>query len=166
MKIVYFSLFQSYLTYGLSVWGQTEHVNLIKLCTTQNRILRLMTDSDTPSNVMYGKVECLKLINLFDLKLSSLMWDFEKGSLPTSPNTLFHYRSDAHGYSTTSSHTGKLTTSTKYRTIRYGRNTFSSLGAKIFNELKENALYLEAKKKSTFTDNYKKYIISGYNDQI
>ena len=95
-----------------------------------------MTDSDfdTPSNEMHAEVECLKLINLLEMKISSLMWDFENKTLPSSLNALFHYRSDAHNYRTSSAHTGKLTTSYKYKTIRYyGSNTFSGLGAKILN---------------------------------
>ena len=145
LKSIYFSLFQSYLNYGLSVWGQTDQKYLNKIEITQNKILRLITgsDFDTPCNTIYNKLKVHKLKYLFHLKIASVMWDYDHKQLPTCFDNYSPYANTRHSYKTCFSQKLKVCEDEKFRTKTHGLNSFKFLGTKTLNRVKNKILFLQ-----------------------
>ena len=79
---LYFSLFQSHLSYGLVAWGSSSYAKNIYLI--QKKAIRALSGlnfSDSTAD-SFKKFKILNLEKLYRLKLSSLMWDFDHGGLP------------------------------------------------------------------------------------
>ena len=72
LKVLYYSLFYSFISYGISVWGLTHPTILEPLCKIQKKVVRVITLSDkySHSSPMLYNLELLKLrdshfLNLF-----------------------------------------------------------------------------------------------------
>ena len=81
---LYFSLFQSHLSYGLSVWDTSNSGYLSKLAIQQTKVVRAITFSDFYAHTLplFKSLNILKIKDLFNHKIGSLMWDFNLRTLP------------------------------------------------------------------------------------
>jgi len=73
------------LQYGLSVWENTYKTYLNKLCTLQNKAIKIIRgdtwrESATPN---YSKLKILKLQDLYLLELATFMFKFKIKQLPS-----------------------------------------------------------------------------------
>ena len=97
LRSLYFSLFNSHLSYGLSVWGYciSEYSEKIKLL--QKKVIRAITfsDFDAPTKPLMKELKILSFEDLYKTQIASLMWDYDHGFLPHSLNSLFL---DAHQF--------------------------------------------------------------------
>ena len=75
---LYFSLFHSHLSYGLSVWGTSNDEYLSKLALQKKRVVSAITFSDfyAHTSPLFKSLNILKIEDLFNNKIGSLMWDF------------------------------------------------------------------------------------------
>ena len=164
LKSVYYSLFESYLNYGLICWGQSDGKNFHKIEVMQNKAVRIISGSeyDAHCDPIYKDLNIIKVKDLLYLKYSSLMWDFDHNDIPNNFKDHFVYANQTHRYSTRFATAGKLCENKKFNTERYGLNSFTYMGPKILNSLKDNKLYREAKSKVQFLKNYKKSIVERY----
>ena len=146
LRSLYFSLFNSHLSYGLPVWGNTAKVYMEKVLNLQKKAVRAITFADytAPSLPIYKELEILSLSDLFKHQTSSLMWDLDHDTLPRSLATYFSKIRDEHPYSTRLAASDKLAIK-KYNTKTYGLNSFQTQGALILNDLKDNELYTNAR---------------------
>ena len=102
-KIIYYSMVESHLNYGILVWGSNFSkkilgkydstyipTNLKNLNKTLNKILRAIFRKpkydkvqkvNTPSNPLYKNLGVLKLCNLYYFNLASLVHDFYHGNI-------------------------------------------------------------------------------------
>lgn len=91
LRVVYFSLFQCHLNYGIHVWGQSAHIHDVLLC--QKRALRVMLSRGNMEHCkpLYIKLRIMTVINLYIYNL-----------LIGVKSNLNEYckRSDIHGYNT------------------------------------------------------------------
>ena len=95
---LYFSLFHSQLSYGLSVWGTSNDGYLSKFGLKQKKIIRAVTFSDfyAHTSPLFKSLNILKIKDLFNHNISSLMWDFDHHSLPDSLPSMFTRRDEIH----------------------------------------------------------------------
>ncbi len=95
---LYFSLFHSHLSYGLSIWGTSNNEYMSKLDLLQKRIVRSITFSDfsAHSSPIFKQLNILKVNDLYNYKIASLMWDFDHIMLPYSLTSLFTRRNVVH----------------------------------------------------------------------
>ena len=139
---LYFSLFNSHLTYGLPVWRNAAQIYTDKLANLQNKAVHAITFSEysAPSHPIFKDLEILSFSDLYKHQVSSLMWDLDHDLLPSSLTVYFSKRRNKHHHSTRMATSDKLTI-TKYNTRRYGLNSFQTQGALILNDLKDKELY-------------------------
>ncbi len=81
---LYYILFQSHLSYGLSIWGKSNDCVLSKLCLLQKKIVRAIAFADfkAHSAPILKNLGILKIKDLFKYKTISLMYDFDHNNLP------------------------------------------------------------------------------------
>ena len=139
LRSLYFSLFNSHLSYGLSVWGYciSEYSEKIKLL--QKKVIRAITfsDFDAPTKPLMKELKILSFEDLYKAQIASLMWDYDHGFLPHSLNSLFSRRSSVHTINLRNVADGRLYTANRFNTA-YGKNSFSQIGSKFLNDLKDS----------------------------
>ena len=163
LRSLYFSLFNSHLSYGLPIWGNADRINIEKIKILQKRAVRAITFSSSliSSETIFKSLEILKLDDMLRFQISALMWDYDHNTLPTALTCYFKEINLIHHYQTRSSYHGKLTTN-KFNTDRYGKNSFQNQGSKTLNEIKTMNIYKDANSKSSFLNQYKKIIFENY----
>ena len=163
LRSLYFSIFNSHLNYGIPVWGNADQHYMHKLVLLQKKAIRAITFSDfkAHSSPLFKDMNILKINDIYECQLASLMWDYEHNTLPNSLFCLFKKRNEIHNYNTRSAHAGKLSVN-KSNTKRYGLKSFHVQGSKILNNLLDEELYKESKSKSSFLRNFKKRLLENY----
>lgn len=161
---IYYSLFQSYLSYGIALWGYANEVNFSKIKVLQNKAIRIIKGLDyhASTNSTYKELKILKVEDLRTHYLSNLMWEFDNGDLPTSFNTLFNYVKNNHNRDLRSSKQNKLSENVKINTEKYGRTSIRYQGPKIFNNMKSLPFYNNAKSRKNFSKCMKQHLIDQY----
>ena len=163
LRSLYYSLFNSHLTYGIPVWGNTSKILINKLEILQKRAIRAINFSDytSPSSPIFKELEILKINDLYKAQTASLMWDLDHNELPVSLSSYFSRRNETHTHLTRLATSNKLTIN-QFNTNKYGRQSFQIQGALLLNELKEQELYTNAKTKQGFLKKFKENIIASY----
>ena len=84
LMLIYNSLFDSRLRYGLLAWGTTSEQQLSKLRVLQNRAVRFITFSSfrTPAAPLYSSLKILPLNEMLFLQKSVFMHSIHYNSLP------------------------------------------------------------------------------------
>ena len=103
----------------------------------------------------------LKVHDLFEYQVSSIMWDFDHNSLPTALNSLFIKSKNIHSHSTRFANADKVLVN-KVNTHKYGLMSFRIIGASTLNKLKDHDFYNNSRTKNIFLSYLKKILISKY----
>ncbi len=160
---LYFSLFHSHLSYGLSIWGSSIDRYLSKLTILQKRIIRAITFSSFNAHTshIFRDLNILKIKDLFNHKIGSLMWDFDHHTLPGSLNILFTRRDQIHSRNLRDKNKDKVYTAHRVNN-KYGYDSFSHYGAMLLNKLKDLPFYDNCYSKKSFQNKYKSCILGSY----
>ena len=145
LRSLYFSLFESHLSYGLPVWGSAIQAHMQKLFILQKKAIRAISFSDFRAHTspLFKELNTLKIDDLFQYQVSSLMWDFDHNTLPNALNSLFNKTRNTHSYGTRFANADKLNIE-RTNTSRYGLMSFKVIGASKLNELKDCDYYNNA----------------------
>ena len=86
---LYFSLFQSHLTYGLVAWGFSKHID--RIAYTQKRAIRAIAGLkyNESSKATFLELKILTVPQLLQYNFASLMWDFDHSYLPRHLSSFF-----------------------------------------------------------------------------
>ena len=162
LRSLYFSLFNSHLSYGLSVWGNCNNIYSNKLLIAQKKIIRAIsfTDFSASSGPLFKELNILKFQDIYRSQLASLMWDYDHEHLPVDLNSLFIRCSTIHSRNLRNNRNQNLYTATK-RNTRHGSNSISQVGSILLNELKDFEFYNNSTK-NTFMMKFKESIINAY----
>lgn len=162
LRSLYFSLFESHLSYALPVWGSATKVLLQNLIILQKKAIRAISFSEYHAHTspIFKQLGILKLEDLFKYKVSSLMWDFDHDNLPPVLNSLFKRTRNIHSHQTRFAEAGKL--GLEKTNTRYGDMSFKVIGANILNESKDKNYYKDSLSKVSFLKKYKKIIFDTY----
>ena len=163
LRSLYFSLFESHLSYGLPVWGCANQALIQKLFILQKKAIRAITFSDFRAHTspIFKDINVLKVNDLFQYQVSSIMWDYDHNTLPKSLNSLFTKTKSTHSHRTRFANADKLTID-KVNSHRYGDMSFKVIGATKLNELKDFDFYNDARSKKCFLDSLKNHILITY----
>ena len=112
-------------------------------------------------NHILSDLKILDLDHQLQVQLSSLMWDYDHDTLPTSLKPHFKRVNLVHNYATRSAINGNLYYSKAY-TSKYGIKSFKYQGVKILNYLKSMDIYQNAISKSFFLKQLKAELLSTY----
>ena len=169
LRSLYFSLFNSHLSYGLSTWGgNISNILLNRLEVLQNRILRIMyssisSNSEIPIHCteIRKSMRILTIEDQIKVQISSLMWDYDHNTIPIHLKSFFLRSNVVHNYGTRGAARGNLYY-TKVNTTSYGLKSFKIQGVKILNELLNREMYNKATNKTSFLKILKTELISKY----
>ena len=161
LRSLYFSLFNSHLSYGIPVWAKSIYSN--KLLLLQKKIVRAISFSkySAPTKPIFKDLNILRFDDIFKSQIASLMWDYDHDALPDELNSLFTRRSDFHSQNLRNARNQRLYTST-LRNTKYGSNSFSQVGSLLLNDLKDLNFYNDSTSKKVFMKKYKHSLIDEY----
>ena len=154
-KSLYYSLFNSHMSYGISLWGVANKTMIDKLFLLQKKAIRAITKSDflSHTNPLFISTQILKIDDLYILQLASLMWDYDHDIIPSSLKIWFN-KTPLHKYKTRFVSKGKLAPCIS-KTEKFGVRSFKFQGRNILNQLKDLDIYTTSKTKWTFIKNSK-----------
>ena len=166
LKTLYYSLFNSHLSYGLSTWGSNvSDTQMHGLQVLQNRILWIIASVSQENPLHCTNIrKSLGILTIKDqlkVQISSIMWDYDHESLPSHLKSFFLRSSDVHNYNTRSASRGNLYF-TKTNSTSYGIKSLKIQGVKILNDLLGKDIYRNAKTKTSFIKNLKFELLSLY----
>ena len=168
LRSLYFSLFNSHLSYGLVVWGNAKNSLISKIKSLQNRALRCIEFSNEAHdkiNNIHHNLNVLSVDHQLQVQLSSLMWDYDHDTLPESLKTHFKRANLVHNYCTRSASKGSLFHG-KVNTIKYGIQSFKYQGIKVLNGLKNMPFYQNSPNKTIFIKKLESQLLSSYTQQV
>ena len=154
---LHYSIIYPFLTYGLSIWGNTYSSTLKPLITFQKRAIRIITFSkpDEHSEPLFKGLEILKLTDLVTLHNALLMYHYYYNLLPSSFDNIF--QSVVHSYNT------RLASKSTYyiNTIKtnYAKFNIRFADVKGWNHLEESIKHLPLK---MFKNKVKLNILQSY----
>ena len=102
LKILYYSLIHSHLTYGLILWGNALQKYISKLERVQKKAIRAITRSkfNAPSSPVFRELNILKLRDLYKLNVGTFLYKFVYKTLPVPLLRLYIYHGDTHDHMT------------------------------------------------------------------
>ena len=132
---LYYSLFASFLQYGIIVWGLTYETFTTPLYILQKKVLIAITvkNSFSPSTPIFYDLKVLKLYDLFHLKLLNLVYECVNLLSPTVFHNFFDTLTSVHQYNTRQACKGDIFMTHK-NTLQYGLRSIKYAGAKSWNE--------------------------------
>ena len=140
VRSLYYSLFHSHLSYGLLVWGNANKSYIDKIRSLQKRALKSIVFANNNNNINTNRIYFdLKVLNIdqqLQVQLSSLMWDYDHDTLPSSLKGHFKRANFVHNYSMRAASKGRLHYC-KVQTYKHGIKSFKCQGIKILNDLKK-----------------------------
>ena len=167
LRSLYFSLFNSHLSYGLVVWGNAKRTLINKVKSLQKRALRalrcidFLNDGQDDINHIHHNLKILNVDHQLQVQLSSLMWDYDHNTIPESLRTHFKRANIVHNYSTRNASKGGLYYG-KVNTTKYGIQSFKYQGIKVLNGLKNMPIYQNSPSKVVFMKELKSQLLSCY----
>ena len=80
LKALYFSLFYSFVSYGIAVWALSH-----KSIVSQKKILRIINFKEPNSHTepLFAQLQFLKIRDMHELQLLSFMYDYQNHLAPT-----------------------------------------------------------------------------------
>ena len=102
LKMIYHTLVQSHLTYGILLWGNTYKKYLDRVAITQKKSVRAVAGAryNATSSPIFKRLGILKLTELYKLYVGDFMYGFVNNQLPSQLQTLFHYHGQGHEHNT------------------------------------------------------------------
>ena len=149
LRQVYFSLFQSYLTYGILGWGFAKTELLDKIRLLQKKVVQIISGKKDNIEQEFKKLQILKVDDLIEKAIAILLWEYECALLPKSFQSMFPYVCHEH-HSTTRQISLNLFAENRVNTERFGRASLHFKGPKIANKLKRLGLFKINQTKRTF----------------
>ena len=88
---MYYAFVYSRLSYGSEVYGMASAKTLHPLQIMQNRILKIMTHKPIrfSTNTLYSDLQLLKVFDIHQLRMYSVLYRYSVGKLPLIFNTIF-----------------------------------------------------------------------------
>ena len=132
---LYYSLFYSCILYGCLVWQFSSQTNLNRLIKLQKKCLRLLTFSpyDAHTNPLFSNLKILKIEDIFKYQTLKLLHEYSSSKLPQALMKLFKPVKDTHQRETRSN-TKNLLYVPSINTVRFGVNSISYNGPKLWND--------------------------------
>ena len=154
-----FTLIYLFLTYGLSIWGNTYNAILGPLITLQKRAIRafFFSKPDEHAEPLFKEIQILKLTDLVTLHNALLTYHYYYNLLPSFFEIFFQTVASRHSYNT------RLASKSTYyiNTIKtnYGKFNICFAAVKVWNHLDESIKHLPLK---MFKNKVKLKILQSY----
>ena len=132
------ALISPYISYGLIAWGQASKSHLEKILILQKRAVRLINflTFRTHAILYFAQSNILPITMLYFKLSSTLKLDITSNSAPQNICNPFTSTQDIHQYNTRSASSGNYYIN--YSRLNHHKNSFSIVGAKIWNSIPES----------------------------
>jgi len=102
LLLLYYSLVQPYLQYGIILWGNAYQKHLVKLEIAQKKAIRAITGGkyNESTSPLFRSINILKLKDLLDLHTIQLMYRFINKELSEPLLHIFKYHGEVHDHDT------------------------------------------------------------------
>ena len=159
---IYRSLILPYLSYGITIWGNTSQIFLKKLLVLQKRVLRIMHFANNRDHAVpfFKNTTNLPVNMLYFESVSKLMYDVNNDLAPKNITDLFTQVATVHTYGTRASTAGNY--QIKYSRTTLQKNAFSRVGAKICNSLPK---YIRNLKRKEFAKEMHTLLLNILNNE-
>ena len=133
---LYYSLFASFLQYGIVVWGLTYDAYIKPIFTLQKKVVRAIAfeNRSAPSNPIFFNLQLLKLEDLFELKLLTFVYESVNRISPSCFHEFFYLLSHVHQHDTRQACKCDILL-TRKNTLQYGLKSVRYAGAKSWNNI-------------------------------
>ena len=133
---LYNSLFVSFLSYGIVVWGHTFPSYIDPILKLQKRAVRTISHQSVHSNSapIFKNLHLLRLTEIFQLKVLVFVYESINKISPSCFHNFFQTNSSIHHHLTRQADRGDLF-KTKWRTMCFGRRSILHLGPDLWNNL-------------------------------
>ena len=158
---LYYSLFSSFLSYCLLVWGLTCESYKLALFRLQKKVVKYMNFEPlhTHSNPIFKSSKLLKLDDLLKLNILSFVYKTTNNLIPSCFQGYFTYNSIIHGYETCQVERGDLYKKHR-KTTMYGLRSMEYHGSSLWNNTP--TCIRVSQSNSLFRNKLKTYIIDQY----
>ena len=136
LRLLYYFLFYSFLSYGVAVWGFTYKTYTQKILVLQKKIIKVMTFNKQNAHTthIFASLEFLKFDDIRQLQLLSFVYNCQNKLAPIYFHDYFVQCSQVHHYSTRLASRGDLFLEWK-NTFQYGIRSIEYNGARLWNML-------------------------------
>ena len=136
LKLLYYSLFYSFLSHGIPTWGLTHPTTLDPLFRVQKKVIRAITfsgkfDSSAP---LFYSLKILKLPDVHKLKLLCFVFEYRNCFSLKPFDGYFIPLFSIHDHNTCQSFRSDLFVS-RINTTQYGKRTARHAGSVLWNDL-------------------------------
>ena len=164
LRNIYFAIFNSIMSYGAHVWGQSVNAHVKRIIKLQDKSIRLINFAKyhEPPSKLYQTSKILKFEDLIRINNYFHVHDSINRKLPPSLQDQFHYIHGNHAHQT------KLSTQycvkvPKSNTVTYGINSITGQSARSWNffhmEIKKN---LHIMSRPVCKEEITKFIFNSY----
>jgi hypothetical protein len=151
LKILYYSLIHSSITYAILAWGNARSIK--KIFQIQKRAIRIINHKpyNDHTNILFKNNQILKVQDIYKLQAALFMHDYKNKKLPNSFQGLFK---ETISKRQSNYIIDKCRTTFSYRSPR---NSFVRVWNKLDNQLKN------IENRSNFKSRYKNILLGSYN---
>ena len=161
LRLLYYSLFYSFLSYGVSVWGLTHPTILDPIVKLQKKVVRAITfqDKHAHSTPLFFQLKTLKLFDIHSLHLLCFVYDCIKGQSLACFGEIFTPLQSMHQHFTRQVSKGNIFME-RVNTTQYGKRSVRYAGAMLWNTLP--VCIRESSSKVVFKKNLQKWYLESY----
>ena len=139
LRTIYFSIFNSLITYGCQIWGQITNQHICRLIRLQNKAIRVINFANfrDHSLPLYSASNILKITDTIKMQNFLFVYDDLYGQLPNALSNTFVLSSNRHNYNTRSAKRNTVTIP-RVRTKVYGLRSIKFQSSYIWNFMVNN----------------------------
>ena len=136
-RVLYYSVFYPFLTYGVHVWGLTFPSFPTQLFIIQKKAIRIIAVSEPKSHSepLFKSLNLLKLNDVIESQILSFVYQWSRRLLPPCFSEYFEFTSSVHFYSTRQSCNRNLYVTWVKYTTQYGLRSVKFTGPRLWNSL-------------------------------
>jgi hypothetical protein len=99
---LYYSLIYPYIDYGITLWGTTHKTYVQRIFTLQKKAVRIIAGAkyNEHTDPLFKRLKILKLNDIYEVKISKYMFEFNKCTLPSPLINTITLNSNVHTHNT------------------------------------------------------------------
>ena len=165
LNVLYYSLFFSIVSYGISIWGLTHPSTLDILFKLQKKAIRIITFNDryTHTNPLFSQLKILKISDILSFQLLSFIYQCQHDPPVSHFENLVIPLENVHNYGTRQATKGNLYLK-QIHTTQYGIRSVKYTGSILWNDLPVSIRKVPSL--SIFKKRLKEYFFKSYHDEM
>ena len=97
IKMVYYSIVDSHIRYGITSYGSAKSTALDRLVAIHTKIIKYMKDSNESLSHAFSNLGILSIPNLYKFEVIKLVYNIRNGASPTAFKDFIHILNHSHG---------------------------------------------------------------------